>query len=459
MTFTDNVPSTTSGFKAGNFSCDEPRRIKVVHIGAGFAGICAGIRLLQRVPNIDLTIYDCNGGIGGSIDIRDSLVMSLLTASESLPFMIFLQPEWSAFCAPGPEILEYLKSAVKKWKLMPYIKLSHKLIRSEWNEQTGKWQLTLEQTKSMALAKYRRTGNFPRQACAQWKELGGTGEGGPSPTWKWKDTIKSWKAKNVAVIGVIVPTLQPKVAHLTNFVRGKTWIAADKYTDEDKKKFNDNPKVYSDYQREIEKEINSVYPLTIRGTSWTWPGDSRKDLGMCSDSLPNWFNLLGTNAATATGSLLIIMEHQVDYVVKAVSKLQRERLKSMETVLVGKCQSWYKMGKEDGRVAALWPGSPLHALKTLANPRWEDFDYEPLDEGVKNRFCWLGDGTTIADEIPGSDNAWYLDPEVIDIPPGEFGFVSARVGEKNVENFAVLGQASEKAAEKATVPGQRSDSN
>lgn len=47
-------------------------------------------------------------------------------------------------------------------------------------------------------------------------------------------------------------------------------------------------------------------------------------------------------------------------------------------------------------------GSCLHCARALEHPRWEDYDYEPLDP-VNNRFFWLGDGNTIADKVPGSD--------------------------------------------------------
>ena len=53
------------------------------------------------------------------------------------------------------------------------------------------------------------------------------------------------------------------------------------------------------------------------------------------------------------------------------------------------------MGKEEGRIVGLWPGSCLHAVRALEHPRWEDFNYEPLDgSGTRNRFYWLGDGST-----------------------------------------------------------------
>lgn len=49
---------------------DEPvenfRPLKVVTIGAGFSGIYMGIRIPEKLRNIDLVIYDKNDGIGGT---------------------------------------------------------------------------------------------------------------------------------------------------------------------------------------------------------------------------------------------------------------------------------------------------------------------------------------------------------------------------------------------------------
>ncbi|KAG9222257.1 hypothetical protein CCMSSC00406_0006554 [Pleurotus cornucopiae] len=160
----------------------------------------------------------------------------------------------------------------------------------------------------------------------------------------------------------------------------------------------------------------------------------RTYLSVAVEGFPNWFQTLGPNSAVGAGSLLIILEKQVDYAVEATLKIQRERLKSMDpkkeavddfdeyleawfprTVFGQKCRSWYKVGKEEGRVVALWPGSCLHAVEALEKPRWEDYNYELLDKGVKNRFFYLGDGLTKNEKIRGGDMATYLDR--IDYPP------------------------------------------
>lgn len=61
MVETNGVP-----YSLPNFAIDEHRPLRVVVIGAGFSGIIAGIRIPQKLKNIDLTIYDKHAGVGGT---------------------------------------------------------------------------------------------------------------------------------------------------------------------------------------------------------------------------------------------------------------------------------------------------------------------------------------------------------------------------------------------------------
>jgi ribulose 1,5-bisphosphate synthetase/thiazole synthase len=45
---------------------DDVRPLKVIVIGAGVSGIVAGIKLPQRIKNLDLVIYDKNEEVGGT---------------------------------------------------------------------------------------------------------------------------------------------------------------------------------------------------------------------------------------------------------------------------------------------------------------------------------------------------------------------------------------------------------
>ena len=50
----------------------------------------------------------------------------------------------------------------------------------------------------------------------------------------------------------------------------------------------------------------------------------------------------------------------------------------------------------------------------MKDPRWEDFDYEQLDEdkkkGVRNRFYYLGNGWTENERLSQGDRAPYILP-------------------------------------------------
>ena len=120
-----------------------------------------------------------------------------------------------------------------------------------------------------------------------------------------------------------------------------------------------------------------------------------------------------------------------------------------QTVYTEKCRSWYKLNnQEQGPVVGLWPGSCLHALRALAHPRWEDFEYVYLGpelegegeregegrdsegggeggrergnkgvereegkkekEGSRNRLYWLGNGMTWCEEKMEGDRKCIL---------------------------------------------------
>ncbi|KAJ3717302.1 FAD/NAD-binding domain-containing protein [Lentinula guzmanii] len=595
--------SPESQYNLPSFCIDETRPMKVVVVGAGYSGIVAGIRFLQRIKNITLTIYEANAGVGGAWFVNRYPGLACDIPSHCYQLTFAENPNWSSFYAPGPEIHDYLKSVVEKFHLNSYIKLRHRLTRAQYDEESGKWNLTIQRPIKEEQEQSRQNQNGSSQGEGQdnleeiedtadvlftgigslsrwqWPEIEGletfqgkvihsaqweTGEGDSGPKTKWEDTVQNWGDKKIGVIGVgssaiqIVPALQPRVKTISNFVRSKTWVSAsfvrqhlvslangdetvDNYTftEKDKQKFKDK-EYYRGFRRALESDLNGAHSATLRGhplqqgarkifeeimkqklskkpwiaehlipefsvacrrltpgpgylealcednvdfvpenikrvtstgietvdgkhremdvivcatgfdTSYRLPfafigrngidlnakfdPHPRTYLGIAVDGFPNWFAALGPNTGVGAGSLLIIIERQVDYAVAATLKLQRERIKSIEvkkravddfdaylesffptSVFGEKCRSWYKVGKEEGRVVSLWPGSSLHCVKALEHPRWEDYDYELLDS-QNNRFFWLGDGNTMADKVPGSDRAWYLDPKEIDIP-------------------------------------------
>jgi hypothetical protein len=58
-------------------------------------------------------------------------------------------------------------------------------------------------------------------------------------------------------------------------------------------------------------------------------------------------------------------------------------------------------------------GSSLHAMKLFANPRWEDFEYEYVNDNPNG---WIGDGWAY-DEKNNIISVDYLDDDQVDFPP------------------------------------------
>ncbi|KAF7960488.1 hypothetical protein EAE96_000168 [Botrytis aclada] len=167
-------------------------------------------------------------------------------------------------------------------------------------------------------------------------------------------------------------------------------------------------------------------------------------LSLATDGFPNYFMMLGPNAAIGSGSLTIMMEMTGDYIIKCIRKIQKENIARMEvqkrrvqdfskvidhyfqkTVYVDDCSSWYRSnGGKGDRITGLWPGSTLHAMECLRSPRWEDFDYvyEGEDDGEEcNRLAWLGNGWSIAQiDSQEGELAHFLQPGMVDIPAEPF---------------------------------------
>lgn len=62
--------------------------------------------------------------------------------------------------------------------------------------------------------------------------------------------------------------------------------------------------------------------------------------------------------------------------------------------------------RKSGRVVAVWPGSSIHFMEMIANPRWEDFDIKYINvskmiclvtmanRGQSNPFSFMGNGVS-----------------------------------------------------------------
>ncbi|KAL2419678.1 FAD-binding monooxygenase tazF [Exophiala dermatitidis] len=265
----------------------EPRKLRVITIGAGASGLNMARQIESHMKNVEHIIYEKNEDVGGTWFENRYPGCACDIPSHNYQFTWEPNPDWSTFYSAAPEILSYFKSLATKYELYRYIKLRHKVAEAVWHDETSRWLLKIEDMT---------TG----QIVDDWCDFLINGAGILN-NWKWPDIpglhsfkgtlvhSANWpkdvdlKGKTVAVLGCgssavqIVPTIQPEVKDLVTFIRSPTWITAGyaqskagpggsnfHFSEEQKQKFRADPKSYLEYRKDIEHELNSRFKFIIK---------------------------------------------------------------------------------------------------------------------------------------------------------------------------------------------------
>ncbi|KAI3530089.1 hypothetical protein CABS03_07267 [Colletotrichum abscissum] len=278
---------------------DADRKVRVICVGAGFSGIGASIHLREHIRDIDFQIYEAADDVGGVWHHNRYAGAACDIPAHSYQYSFCQNTQWSEFYAPGLEIHRYLKRVVDHYKLQSLIKLRHRVVGAEWSQDRGKWLVRVldldKNEEKVDEAEYflYATGLLSKP---KWPTIAGRerfrGILHHSANW---DAAKeeaqegfSWKDKRVAVIGVgssaiqIMPQMQRKAKHVTNFVRSRTWISSTfasaflerlnegagasnhVFSPEERKSFT-NEEFYSQFRRELERGLNAVHKITEQG--------------------------------------------------------------------------------------------------------------------------------------------------------------------------------------------------
>ncbi|KAI0540080.1 flavin-binding monooxygenase [Xylaria digitata] len=274
---------------------DEPldghRPMKVRVVGAGFSGIYLGIRISQRLRNIDLQIYEKNEGAGGTWWVNRYPGVACDVPAHSYQYTFNPNPNWSSFYAPGSEICAYLQSTAEKFGVMRFIKLSHEIISCTWDNEVKRWVLAVRradtgeifQDDADVLIGARGSLSNP-----SWPDIPGlkdfTGEIMHSAVW---NNDYNFEDKRIGIIGngssaiQIVPSLQRiEGTRLSCFVRSKTWILNPfgdavmtklgldpkklDFSLEQRQEFSQDADKFFNFRKEIEVDGNTAHEVTIR---------------------------------------------------------------------------------------------------------------------------------------------------------------------------------------------------
>lgn len=213
-------------------SFDKPFRVVVV--GAGIAGIIAGILLPRKVPNLELVIIEKNPGVGGTW--FENIYPGVRCDVPVHAYQLSFEPntEWSEFYATGAEICRYWNNVADKYKVKDLIRFNTKVIRADFLAEDGLWEIVSENTSTGETTTeifnvfIPATGQFNNFNLPDFKGID-TFQGQVCHSAHW-DPKLDVTDKKVAVIGngasgiQLVANIQQKVERLDHYARSGTWI-------------------------------------------------------------------------------------------------------------------------------------------------------------------------------------------------------------------------------------------
>ncbi|MEP5765939.1 MAG: NAD(P)/FAD-dependent oxidoreductase [Halieaceae bacterium] len=202
------------------------RELRVVVIGAGMAGILAGIKL-QEMGISDITIFEKADRIGGTWRENTYPGLTCDVPSHHYTYSFERNPDWTRFLPPGAEVQDYFQRSCDKYGITELIRFNTEIRRAEFRD--GGWQLTLASGETdradivIAATGVLHHPNIP--AIRGMEDF----DGALFHTARWDHSVPL-EGKRVGVIGSgstgvqIVSALAGVAARVDHYVRTPQWI-------------------------------------------------------------------------------------------------------------------------------------------------------------------------------------------------------------------------------------------
>ena len=202
--------------------------LRVLIIGAGFAGVGLAIQLRKRGID-DFLVLEKAASVGGTW--RDNHYPGAACDVPSHLYSYSFEPktDWSRKFAPQAEIVAYIQHCVDKHQLAGKIRCNTEVESAEFEQASGLWRVIGKDGEHyLAQALVSACGQLNQPAYPRIPGLESfAGEAFHSARWNHAYDLAG---KRVAVIGTgasaiqFVPEIVPKVQHLTLFQRSAAYV-------------------------------------------------------------------------------------------------------------------------------------------------------------------------------------------------------------------------------------------
>ena len=255
-------------------SIDDPEPLDVLVIGAGFSGVCAGIKL-REAGITNFAIYDKTDGIGGTWWLNTYPGAACDIQSHFYSYSFEQNPDWSRLYAPQPEIQAYIEHCAEKYGVRPHIHLTRKIESVILEEASGLWLTTFEDgevVKSRFVIN--GSGGLHEPSYPDVKGFGSF-RGVTMHTARWDHSFDP-AGKRIGIVGSAasaiqaVPQLAKVAAHLDLYQRTANYIAPRldfAYSPEQKAAYIEDPSlIKADRDDMYWDRENRLYPIVKNET-------------------------------------------------------------------------------------------------------------------------------------------------------------------------------------------------
>tara|TARA_R110000824_G_scaffold399843_1_gene605939 strand:- start:26713 stop:28167 length:1455 start_codon:yes stop_codon:yes gene_type:complete len=248
----------------------DTRNLKIAIIGAGASGMMALIKLRDAGIS-DVTIFEKADSLGGTW--RDNRYPGITCDVPSMAYRYSFAPnaEWSHVCAPGPEILDYLKRVAAEHDLERDIRYGHEVLSADYAD--GQWHITTSKGDEGRFdAVLAAAGVLHHPAYPDIEGLDSFA-GEMFHTARWPHDA-SLKGKRVGVIGTgstatqITGAVVDEVAHYALFQRTAQWIlplANDPIPEEQREAYRANPALLEEEYERLSLEQTATFAAAVVG--------------------------------------------------------------------------------------------------------------------------------------------------------------------------------------------------
>jgi cyclohexanone monooxygenase len=212
---------------------DASEAIEVDHliVGAGFAGLCAAIKL-DEAGERDLVVVEKDSDVGGTWHINTYPGAECDVPSQLYSYSFALNPDWSKVYSPQQEIWEYTKKVATDAGILDRVVLETAVLDSTWDEAQQRWIVTTRSaagtTTYAARTLIAGAGGLSEPSLPDIDGIGSF-EGETFHSARWNHDV-DLTGKRVAVIGTgasaiqLVPEVQKIAARVDVYQRTPNWI-------------------------------------------------------------------------------------------------------------------------------------------------------------------------------------------------------------------------------------------